>query len=321
MKVVKVYTPAKINLTLQVFHKRPDGFHEIETAMQAVDVWDTIKIRVQGAACRGNRGGSDPIYKEKENEIVVKCAPKKFHVPENENNLCYKAADLFLKEAAVTGSKVHISIRKKIPPGSGLGGGSGNAAGCLAALNTLHENPFTKKKLFSMAERIGSDVPYFLHGGLAVCKGRGELISPRRGASKFFAILVLPDFSLSTKEVYSHLPPSLTKKKGRDGGKKTYGASLIDSIRKKSIIVTGKALQNDLEKSGLTAMKKITAMKRALLLAGARGVLMSGSGSCVYGIFGARREARRAQKLLQSSLKSCTIILTRPISGGVRLCS
>lgn len=313
MKKITVRTPAKINLTLQIFYKRPDGFHELETVIQAVDLWDRIEVRVQGAGC-GEQGTG-------ENEIVVRCTPKKFHVPENENNLCYKAADLFLKEAGVTGSKVHISIGKKIPPGSGLGGGSGNAAGCLAALNTLHENPLPKKKLFSMAERIGSDVPYFLHGGLAVCKGRGEIISPRRGASKFFAILALPDFSLSTKEVYSHLPLSLIKRKARAGSKKAYSASLIDSIRKKSIIVTGKALQNDLEKSGLYAMKKITAMKRALLLAGARGVLMSGSGSCVYGLFGARREAVRAQKLLQSSLKSCTIILTRPISGGVRLCS
>lgn len=319
MSVIKIYTPAKINLTLQVFHKRSDGFHELETVMQAVDLWDTIKIRAQGAWRRGQKDRKEN-QGIGENEIVVKCSPKKFHVPEDENNLCYKAAALFLTEAGINNCDVHISIRKTIPPETGLGGGSGNAAGCLAALNALFSLPLSFTQLTKLARKLGSDVPYFLHGGLALCRGRGEKIIPLRAHSGFCVLLVFPDFTLSTKDVYRHLFLSHKDKRvmKETGNSIRYCKSLIDSMQKKSIIHTGTALRNDLEKSRLPSMKKIAFIKNVLIQKSACGAAMSGSGSCVYGIFKTEEKAMEARRHIARTLAGYSARVVRAVPGGVR---
>lgn len=301
---IMVQTPAKINLTLQVFHKRADGFHEIETVMQAVSLWDRIEVRVRGAG---------------ENQIFISCVPKKFHVPEDENNLCYKAVEKFLKEAKLKGCQVEINIRKKIPPGSGLGGGSGNAAGSLVALNTLFNDKLSNKKLLHIAEKIGSDVPYFFHGGLALCRGRGEKIIPFDVHVPFTAILVFPDFFLSTKEVYENLPLARRPHKSINmQAVNTYSKPLIDSIREKSIIDTGAMLRNDLEKSKVQPMKDIAFIKKVLLQQGASHTSMSGSGSCVYGIFKTREESQSARMYFSDRLKNYRVRLCHSIPFGIR---
>ncbi len=311
MKVVNVITPAKINLTLQVFHKRADGFHELETVMQAVDFRDAVKVSVQTIGSRQQAAAG--------NEIQVRCAPKKFNVPEDEANLCYKAAAMFLKEAEIKGCNVHIFIRKNIPPQAGLGGGSGNAAGCLVALNHAFSSSLSRKQLLKLAKQLGSDVPYFLHGGLALCKGKGEKVFPLSDVLHSYVLLVFPDFTLSTKDVYYHLCAE-RKNKGRCSkttARGSYSDALIDSLRKKSIIRKGIPLRNDLEKSTLKAMGKITAIKKKLFEQNAIAAAMSGSGSCVYGLFTTKKDARRARKYFNEHSRYETRV-TLTVSYGVR---
>lgn len=309
---ITVRTPAKINLTLQIFHKRPDGYHELETVMQSVDLLDRVGIRERKTGGRGQG--------RKENTISVKCFPKRFNVPENENNLCYKATELFLREAKLNGKHIEITLYKKIPPGSGLGGGSGNAAGCLKALKRLFPGNVSNKRLALLAGEIGSDVPFFLHGGLAVCKGRGERVIPQRAFVDFFAVLAVPGFSLSTKKVYENLP-SLKTQKNTVKSSGRYSARLLQALRNGNFNALNDVLKNDLGKSRLDAMMVIQSIKDALVNAGAEGSAMSGSGSCVYGIFSSRDGAKRALKVLQYSLKSCTLFFTRSIPDGVRITS
>lgn len=323
MKTVCVQTPAKINLTLQVFHKRADGFHELETVMQAVDVWDTMRVTVQGAGGRGQGNKSQGIgYRVQglgENQIHISCVPKKFRVPEDENNLCYKAAAMFLKEAGIKGCNIHIFIRKNIPPQTGLGGGSGNAAGCLAALNHAFSSALSRRQLLKLAKQLGSDVPYFLHGGLALCKGKGEKVFPLSDTLHSYVLLVFPDFTLSTKDVYEHLRAE-RKNKGRCSktiAKVSYSYDLIDSLQKKSIIRKGIPLRNDLEKSTLKAMRKITAIKEKLLEQNAIAAAMSGSGSCVYGLFATKKDARRGRKYFNEHSRYEARV-ARTVSHGVR---
>ncbi len=157
---MQVIAPAKINLSLRVLGRRSDGFHEIETFIAPISLCDEIKIE--------QRSGKQ--------EIAFRCDDPS--VPKGEDNIVVRAANAFFEETKIT-SGISIALKKRIPHGAGLGGGSSDAASTLLALNELFETNLPREALAKMAETIGSDVPFFIFQSAAACKGRGELVSPR----------------------------------------------------------------------------------------------------------------------------------------------
>ena len=181
---MQVIAPAKINLSLRVLGRRSDGFHEIETFIAPISLCDEIKIE--------QRSGKQ--------EIAFRCDDPS--VPKGEDNIVVRAANVFFEETKIT-SGVSIALKKTIPHGAGLGGGSSDAASTLLALNELFETNLPREALAKMAEMIGSDVPFFIFQSAAVCKGRGELVSPTRLREQLSVLLLKPEFGVPTQWAYS----------------------------------------------------------------------------------------------------------------------
>ncbi len=251
---MKILAPAKINLILRILGKRIDGYHELITLMSPVSLYDDI------------------VLEKQESGIFLKAEGSGC---EERQNLAYRAAELFLKETGIM-EGVSIEITKRIPVGAGLGGGSSDAASVLMGMNTLFQAGLTDQELMNLAAGIGSDCPFFILKRPYLMGGRGEIplkpviIEPRS------YLIVIPPFGVSTSLVYSNLKCPLT----------------IDdkSFTIKEISVgNGNAperlLVNELEDPAFGICPEIRCIKAEILDAGALGVIMSGSGSSVFGVF------------------------------------
>jgi 4-diphosphocytidyl-2-C-methyl-D-erythritol kinase len=260
---MKILSPAKINLFLQVTGKRPDGYHELFSLICCVSLFDTIILHF----------GGEKIALESSHP----------QIPLDDTNLAYKAADLFLKNMH-SNDGVRIILDKSIPVAAGLGGGSSNAASVLKGLNHHYDNPFSREQLMSMGLCLGADGPFFLFEKPALATGIGEKLEAYPEVLPYHVILVNPGFKVSTGEVFQNLNLRLTKCKKK--------------ITKSSLMKTGydvcRHLCNDLE--AVTALKfpEIDAIKAQLLEQGALGALMSGSGPTVFGLFSDSKTAGRA---------------------------
>jgi len=268
---MRILAPAKVNLCLRVVGKREDGYHLIDSLMVPVDLYDEIRI----ARRRRGDGG-----------LTVTCDHPQ--VPDGEANLAYRAASLLLEEKGLSGP-VRIHIRKRIPVGGGLGGGSSDAAATLLGLNRLLRLGCSQGTLFSLAARLGADVPFFIRGGPARARGIGERLTRLRPFPRLWMVILYPGFPVSTRWVYQSLDFKLTKAMGNT----SINFSLKDPKRLARLLV------NDLEKVTIRRYPKIAFLKERLMEEGAGGALMSGSGSSVFGIFAAEEAARKAFRRLR----------------------
>jgi len=267
--------PAKINLSLKVLRRRSDGFHEIETLIAPISLCDEIKIE--------QRSGKQ--------QIAFRCDDPS--VPKGEDNIVVRAAKVFFEETKVSGG-VAIVLKKRIPHGAGLGGGSSDAASTLLALNELFETNFTREALAKMAEMIGSDVPFFIFQSAAVCKGRGELVSPTRLREQLSVLLLKPEFGVPTQWAYSRWRDS------REIPGVSYGAQ---AFAQQSFV-------NDLERPVFEKFVFLAQLKMWLLKQPEVGAaLMSGSGSTVFAVLRSNVDAdplaKRAKAELDPELWTC----------------
>lgn len=281
---VSFLAPAKLNLSLQVFGKRPDGYHHIRSVMVPVSLYDEVTVEEASAG------------------ISVICdAPG---IPTDAANSCHKAAALFLAWAGIPAG-VRIRIRKAIPAESGLGGGSSDAAAALKGLIALTGKHPSPEALLAMAVRIGADVPFFLPGGAAFVEGIGERLTPLPWDVPFHAVIVRPAFGLSTREGYARL--------GREPGDPTPRGS-IPSFRTFSDVAA--VVRNDFEAAWGPSHPEIAAIRRELLSSGAVAAGLSGSGSAVFGLFNSEREARAARGKMSTgdgTGKERTVFVARSI--------
>ncbi len=275
---------AKINLGLKVLHRRPDGYHEICSIAQCVDLADTLHFlpaEQHGFSC------SDPA------------------LPAGPDNLVWRARDLFVARCPRPVQPFHIHLEKNIPAGAGLGGGSADAAAVLRALNALHEHAFERAALEQMAAELGSDVPFLIAGGTALMRGRGEVLEPLQWSGEVWYTLVFPGVEVSTAWAYDQVRPALT-------APSSY-LSFIDSLS--GGCVDGKALfpilENDFQSPVERAYPSVAYMASYFDAAGALAHSMSGSGSTVYGIFDDRNAAHQAQCGLEA--KGYRSFLCRPV--------
>jgi len=262
-------SPAKINLHLEVLEKRPDGYHEIQTLMQRVDLCDEVEIHPGGRGIR--------LLSEGE------------AVPQGEENLACRAARLFCRETGIP-EDLEIRIWKRIPVAAGLGGGSSNAAAALTALNDLFRTGLSASALMGLGAVLGADIPFFIFQKPALARGKGERLSPVGIPEGLGFLLLVPPFRISTPWSYETFD-RLT------GGKRKEGTPLGGSYPTLADFVP--VLKNDLEIPALSRYPEIGRMKEELLRCGARGALMSGSGPVTFGLFPSKAEAEEASKKLE----------------------
>ncbi|HXG03793.1 MAG TPA: 4-(cytidine 5'-diphospho)-2-C-methyl-D-erythritol kinase [Candidatus Binatia bacterium] len=253
---------AKVNLVLEVLGRRPDGYHEIATIMQAVDLTDRLVLEDADSLALSADGA----------------------VPADSTNLALRAAAA-LREAAGVDCGARITLDKRIPVAAGLGGGSADAAAVLVGLNRLWGLRWPRTRLAEVAASLGSDVPFFLWGGAALATGRGERIEPV-AAGAWALVLVNPPFGVPTAEVYSRVTPALWS----DGHRVRRMAQALRQRRPARIAAS---LYNGLEAAVAPVHPEIERMKAALVAAGALGAAMSGSGPSVFGVARSFEHARQ----------------------------
>lgn len=271
-------SPCKINLLLNVLGRRPDGFHELETVMVPVPVHDTLRFE---------RGGDG---------IRLTCSDPGLAV--DDSNLVHRAANAFF---AATGQRqgVTIELTKRIPLGAGLGGGSGNAATTLLALNDLFDQPLSREALLGLAARLGSDVPFFVQARPSLATGRGERVQVfeafpvLRGT---WVLLIHPGFGVATPWAYRTLaefPEALNGRPGR-------AARLIAQLQAGSIEGVAQELYNSLEAPVFSKYIVLEMYQETLRAAGALGTLMSGSGSTTFALARSEADAGRLREVFQA---------------------
>ena len=259
--------PAKINWFLRVLGKRSDGYHSIESLIQKVTLFDILTFTP-----------SDAIEITTDAPVAA------------EENLVYKAAVL-LKEKNSVEKGVIIDLKKNIPVGAGLGGGSSDAATALTGLNELWSLNLSMKELTGVAEQLGSDVPFFLNGALSFVSGRGEKLSPCRPKGAFHLLLVKPPLNVSTAWVYNNFA-MLTKK----AEKVNNITHFIRNIERAELNSFTDDIANDLESVTIHSFPVIAEIKERLRQQGAVFSLMSGSGSTVFGVFKTGKMAEDASR-------------------------
>src|SRR6266567_3931146 len=247
MQATQVFAPAKINLSLKILSRREDGFHEIETLIAPVSLYDEINIQRK----KGGQG------------IDFHCDDPS--VPRGEDNLVVRAANRFFAATKLTPA-ISIDLKKKIPHGAGLGGGSSDAATTLLALNRLFETNLARDELAELGSAIGSDVPFFIFESAALCRGRGELVTPIQLPEQLSILLLKPSFGIAAEWAYSHWQDS----------REVPGVSYATQE------FAGQTFMNDLERPVFEKFVFLAQLKMWLLRQPEVGVaLLSGSGSTV----------------------------------------
>jgi 4-diphosphocytidyl-2-C-methyl-D-erythritol kinase len=267
-----VYTaPAKINLYLGVTEKRSDGYHEIETVFERISIVDKISV--------------EPT---KETTLITSTDPS---IPTDNNSLLGRVVSEF-KKASKTDLNFKIELEKHIPVGAGLGGGSSDAATLLKGLNEVSGFPLKEDELLYIGKALGADIPFFIKdSSFAIGKGRGDEVKTIETSLKLCQILINPPFEVSTKEVYGKLSAfNLTKNVGLD----KIQFAFFDEKGPETIVNN---LRNDLQQVVLRDFPALSDVFSQLKTAGSQGVLLSGSGSTVFGIFDKEKAEEALRKL------------------------
>ena len=274
MSTVVRQSPCKVNLLLNIRGKRADGYHELETIMQPVPLCDQITV------ARAASG------------LTLTCNQPA--LPVDASNLVHKAATAFLQAAGITDG-VRIDLEKNIPLAAGLGGGSGNAAHTLCALNELFDFPLSAAKISTLAAALGSDVPFFLQSQPALATGRGEQVQqlvPFPALRGAHLLLIHPGFGVSTAWAYQNLarfPDALNGRAGR-------AEELLQLLRGTDLAAAGRAFYNSLEAPVLAKHPLLALYQEFLRLNGAAATLMSGSGSTTFALAGNKEAAHRLRE-------------------------
>lgn len=287
MRTVVIPARAKINLTLDVLSKRPDGFHEVEMVMQALELHDIVEV--------GDRGD------DKEGILLT---GKGADVPWDESNLAYRAAAALLQRAGHRGG-VRIHVTKNIPVAAGLAGGSADAAATLKAINIWGDFGHTDNELMELGAALGSDIPFCIMEGTALATGRGEKLSPLPGIPEYWVVLAKPSIGVSTARVYQNFSLGKVSQKPDTLG-------IINDLKTGNRGVIPKKLANVLETVTIPWHPEIKELKEVMLKAGALGALMSGSGPTVFAL--ADSEAKAKEIATAAGQLVNQVIITKTLS-------
>lgn len=284
---MKLISYGKINMFLNIVGKRKNGYHDIETLIQRIDLFDEIELSVDKHFM-----GID---------IEISCNNE--DIPVDDRNLCYKSTKWFMKRYNLNG-KVRIYIHKNIPMCAGLGGGTSNGAEIIKGLNKIYNLGISTQTLCKESILLGADFPYSIIGGTVLCEGIGDKVTPIKPLDSNIILIVKPDFGFSTNEVYENFNIKYMR---YNINKKNF----IDFINTGDIYAICKNVSNTLEYSSIGLMDIIRDIKLRFIENGAIGSTMSGSGSSVYGIFDNLYRAQMCYEEFKKDFKS--VFLTRTI--------
>lgn len=257
--MIKENAYAKLNISLDVTRPRADGYHDMIMVMQAVSVCDEMEIDITD-----------------DGELRSVCNLK--YIPSDDRNLAVKAARLYLEAIGNDTDGVCISMKKSIPVGAGMAGGSADAAAVLRGLNRYYGNALDKEKLFDVAEKTGSDVPFCVLGGTALAKGRGEVLTPLRDIPECLFVICKPEFSVSTPELFRALDRIRLRAHPDTAG-------IISALEEGDLQQLCRRMYNVFEDVPDRRMRTVSEIKNRLLNGGASGAVMTGTGSAVFGVF------------------------------------
>ncbi len=289
MSSISLKAYAKINLTLDVVSRRPDGYHNVEMIMQSVDLWDLITLQ------------------EIRQGIELDCNIP--DLPRDEGNIAWRAAQLIKTEFNIE-TGIRITIHKNIPREAGLAGGSADCAAVLLGLNKIWNLGMDVKKLQALGKRLGADVPFCLVGGTALAEGIGDMLTPIKSKEDIWLVIIKPDFGVSTKEIYSKLKLEAIRNRPDN-------PRMIKYLETGDIQGISSSLANVLEEVTIPMHPQIHRLKEELVAHGALGALMSGSGPSVYGIFPDQEAARKAVQPLRE--RHGQVFMAKTVSKGTSL--
>lgn len=268
---------AKLNISLDVLSRRPDGYHDLSMVMQTVSLCDEICL----VPCEGE---------------TIRAATNVGFIPGDDRNLAVKAAKVFFAEASIPMQGMSIEIKKHIPVGAGLAGGSADAGAVLRALNRAFGDPLDRRGLISAAEKVGSDVAFCTVGGTMLAEGRGERLTPLTPMPDCSYVIVMPEFSISTPELFKKI----------DGKKLRCHpdtAGLISALDAGDLTGICRRMYNVFEDIGDRRMKTVSEIKSLLIDSGALGAVMTGTGSAVFGVFSNAGLASKTADALKKDYK------------------
>ena len=280
---------AKVNYALEVRGVRPDGYHEISTVMQSISLHDEVDLE------RSDEGFG----------LVVE--PEGASVGPDDENTVFRAWSL-LCEATGEELAVRVRLRKAIPAGAGLGGGSADAAAALVGLNEMFGLGLRDAELREIGSRIGADVPFCISGGTALGEGIGEVLTPLPPPPDHRLVVAKPDAGAETARIYKAYDE-------RPGEERLSVAPILEALRAGDLGALARSVGNDLAPVTQALVPEVGKLRESLARAGALGGLMSGSGTAVYGIFGSEDAAREAQRKVEAPFT----MLCRPVASGLEV--
>lgn len=304
---IRIDTPAKVNFFLELHGRREDGFHQIDTVMQTVSLWDRLDFvpteeREVQLSCQlqqpaGQPGEQDPIPTDGRNLVVRACERLRKYALEHQ-----------IDSPVSLGLKIHLT--KWIPSAAGLGGASSDCAAALVGANRAWKLGLNLQQLHSIAAELGSDVPFFLHGGACRCTGRGEIIQSVTAPAGVNLVIVKPPVALSTKDVFGQVgsPSSACPKISAD--------PLVQALATGRAEQISGSLFNRLAKPAAELTDQMERVGKLFDRVGSLGHQMSGSGSSYFGIFPTRKSARVARQQLSSQLNDCRVFAVRTLAAA-----
>lgn len=273
---------AKINLTLDVLNRRQDGYHDIKMIMQTVSLFDLILV-------------------DRTPDSGISVATNLRYLPNNDKNIAYKAAEAFLQKTGADGG-AKIMIHKNIPVAAGLAGGSGNCAAVLTSMNMLHGNILTDAELYAIGASLGADVPYCFNGGTQIAEGIGEILTPLDAMPDAYILLVKPQINVATAAIYEQIDSApISMRPDTEAMQRALSEHDINGISQN--------LCNVMEAVTEKMYPIVGGIKQKMMMNGALGAVMSGSGPTVFGIFDDFRTAKTSADSFSMQFKD--VFLTR----------
>ena len=279
VRQLRVEAPGKLNLSLDVTGRRPDGYHNMKMVMCSVSLGDTLHIRLTD-----------------EPRVRARCGLP--YVPGDMRNIACRAARLFLDTVGRPDQGAEITIQKRIPVGAGMAGGSADAAAVLRGLNQLTEAGLNGDQLRALGLQLGSDVPFCVAGGTALAEGRGEILTPQPDLPGCTIVICKPPFPISTPELFARLDwRKIRHRPDTDG--------LLAALAEGDLPRLARRMYNIFEDVLPPQCAAVGEIRQTLLSMGALGAVMTGTGSAVFGLFDDRSAAEAALQVLQTDRRWC----------------
>ena len=290
MKKVEEKAYAKINLVLNIGDLRPDGYHDIQTIMQSLELHDDVTVEQTGGTGITVTASVDTI-------------------PTDESNLAVKAVKAFAAKTGVPADGLSIHIEKRIPVAAGLGGGSSDAAATLRALNVLYETNLSVDELAEIGIEVGSDVPFCVHGGCAYVEGKGDMVVPTTPMPQCIIVIGKPDLAISTEKMYQRFDQAELPQRA------DHTPEIMLGLRWENLKAVAESVGNAFEQVLMKNERNtVDMMKEVMNQFGTLGTAMTGSGPAVFGIFDNELYARVASETLRPRLKgNPEIVETEPM--------